>query len=98
MSNDAASVFAVSRVRNLRSRIPGLRKSGRRRTTGAGGLEYVDASLPLAGKDGEQEGQPANAYESRGRAGHELTIHAMCASQESASADSWLASAKTLAV
>ena len=31
----------------------------RRRTTGAGRLVYVDASLPLAGKDGEQEGQPA---------------------------------------
>jgi hypothetical protein len=51
MSNDAASVVAVRA------------QSGRRRTTGAVGLVYVDASLPLAGKEGDQEGQPANARE-----------------------------------
>ena len=50
-----------------------LLESGRRRTTGAGGLVYVDASLPLAGKDGEQDGQAAERCHEDGPA-HARTI------------------------
>ncbi len=48
-------------------------RSGRGRTTGAGRLVYVDASLPLAGKEGEQEGQAAQRRHEDGLA-HARTI------------------------
>jgi hypothetical protein len=41
---------------------------------GCGRLGYVDASLPLAGKDGEEEGQPGSGIRGKSAAGHARTI------------------------